>query len=153
MSTSILHVSDLHLGARRGKQDATFGVALAALIERVDPALGIATGDLPHRGTPRQHDAAAEFLRSLDRPLLVVPGNHDIPYSLPGRFTSPWREFERCWGTTEPVYRSAEIQAVGLNSARPLRHQGGAIGRDQLNRAATHLAEGEPGACRVAAFH
>jgi len=153
MSTRILHLSDLHLGARRATQDATFGVALAALVERLDPALVIATGDLTHRGRPAQHTAAAAFLRGLGRPLLVVPGNHDIPYSLPGRLTSPWREFERCWTTTEPVHSSPELQAVGLNSARPLVHQGGRIGRAQLARAAGLLAEGAPGALRIAAFH
>jgi len=153
MSTRILHVSDLHLGARRAKQDATFGVALAALVERLDPALVIATGDLTHRGRPAQHSAAADFLRGLGRPLLVVPGNHDIPYSLPARLTAPWREFERCWTTTEPVHSSPALQAVGLNSARPLRHQNGRIGRSQLARATGRLAEGAPGAFRIAAFH
>ena len=153
MATRILHLSDLHVGARRATHDALFGVALAGLVERLDPALLIATGDLTHRGTRGQHEAAAEFLRSLGRPILAVPGNHDVPYTLPGRFTSPWREFERCWGTTEPVHTSSGLQAVGLNSARPLRHQGGRIGAAQLERAAARLAEGEPGACRVAAFH
>jgi len=153
MSTRILHVSDLHLGAPRATREATFGPALAALVERLDPALVIATGDLTHRGRAEQHVAAAEFLRGLGRPLLVVPGNHDVPYSLPGRLTHPWREFERCWTTTEPVHSSPELQAVGLNSARPLLHQGGRIGRAQLERAADRLAEGAPGALRIAAFH
>src|ERR1700678_3766496 len=115
MSTRILHVSDLHLGAPKATREATFGPALAALVERLDPALVIATGDLTHRGRPAQHVAAAEFLRGLGRPLLVVPGNHDVPYTLPGRLTRPWREFERCWTTTEPVHSSPELQAVGLN--------------------------------------
>jgi len=153
MSTRILHLSDLHFGARRALQDATFGVALAGLIERLDPALVIASGDLTHRGSASQYDAAAEFLGSLERPLLVVPGNHDMPYTLPARLTSPWAAFERHFGTTEPVHASAELQVVGLNSARPLRHQGGLITAAQLSRAQEALARGAPGACRVAVCH
>jgi 3',5'-cyclic AMP phosphodiesterase CpdA len=153
MSTRILHISDLHLGAHRGQQDALFGVAFAALIERLDPALVIVTGDLTHRGSHDQHDQAAVFLRSLDRPLLVVPGNHDLPHLPVARLMSPWREFERVWGTTEPLHVSPGLRVVGLNSARPLHHQSGRIGRGQLARAASRLGEGDPGDCRVAAFH
>lgn len=153
MSTRILHISDLHIGARGGRQDALFGVALAALIGQLDPELVVSTGDLTHRGTTAQHDEAATFLRSLERPLLVVPGNHDLPYLFPARLTSPWREFERCWGTTEPVFASPTLQVVGLNSAQPLNHQGGRIRRARLARARERLAEAAPAACRVAAFH
>jgi 3',5'-cyclic AMP phosphodiesterase CpdA len=153
MSTSILHLSDLHVGARKAQQDATFGVALAALIDRVTPALVVVTGDLTHHGTARQHARAADFLKGLGQPLLVVPGNHDLPFWPLARLTRPWREFERAWGTTEPVFSNEGIQAVGLTSARALRHQGGSIGRAQLERAAVRLGEAAPGACRIAAFH
>ena len=40
------------------------------------------------------------------RRVVAIPGNHDIPYTFPKRFTAPWREFERLWETTEPSYRS-----------------------------------------------
>jgi 3',5'-cyclic AMP phosphodiesterase CpdA len=153
MSTRILHISDLHLGARAGRQDALFGVAFAGLIEQFDPELVIITGDLTHRGTASQHDEAAAFLRSLNRPLLVVPGNHDLPLLPPARLLSPWREFERCWGTTEPHYSSPGLRVAGLNSTQPLQHQGGRIARAQLARAAAWLAEGDEGDFRVAAFH
>ena len=153
MATRILHLSDLHVGARRAAQDATFGLALAALVERVDPALVLVTGDLTHRGRPSQHARAADFLHGLDRPLLVVPGNHDVPYTLPARLGHPWREFERAWATTEPLHSSPTLQAVGLNSARPLRHQGGSVSRAALERAALRLEQGAPGAFRLAACH
>jgi 3',5'-cyclic AMP phosphodiesterase CpdA len=42
---------------------------------------------------------------------------------------------------------------VGLNSARPFRHQGGALTRSQLERATGRLAAAEPGALRVAVLH
>jgi 3',5'-cyclic AMP phosphodiesterase CpdA len=151
--TCILHVSDLHVGARKTRDDEAAGVALGALLERVGPELVVATGDLTHLGRPGQHDEAARFLRGLDVPLLVVPGNHDIPFTLPGRFTHTWRDFERQWETTEPVFSSESLHAIGLNSVRPWRHQSGGIRGAQLDRAAERLATASPEALRVAALH
>ena len=83
----------------------------------------------------------------------MVPGNHDIPYTFPARFTRPWAEFERQWETVEPVFRSDELLVVGLNSVRPWRHQSGGIRRPQIARAAELLAEAPEGALRVVALH
>ncbi len=139
MLTRILHVSDLHVGANAA--DAEW--ALAPLIDRFKPELVIASGDLSHRGTPEQHETAATLLRALGPPLLAVPGNHDIPYTFPKRFTRTFEEFERQWETTEPVFRSERILAVGLNSVRAWRYQGGGIGEAQLARAAQVLRTSE----------
>ena len=150
MVTRILHVSDLHVGARAAVQPEW---ALSPLVERFDPEFVLVTGDLTHRGTAEQHVAAAELLRGLGKPLLVVPGNHDIPYTFPRRFTRTFAQFERMWETTEPVYRSERIVAVGLNSVRAWRHQSGGIKEAQLRRAAAVLREADGHALRVAALH
>ena len=130
MLTRILHVSDLHIGAPKA---VTAELALGPLVERFAPELVIASGDLCHRGTAEQHETAASLLRALGPPLLVVPGNHDIPYTFPARFTQTYAEFERQWETTEPVYRSERIVAVGLNSVRPWRNQAGGVRDSQLS--------------------
>jgi len=122
-------------------------------VERIDPALVLATGDLTHRGRRAEHEAAARFLRSLGAPLLVVPGNHDIPFLPPARFSRTWREFKREWQTTEPVFASGGLHVVGLNSVRPWRHQSGAIRDGQLDDAATRLGSAAVGALRVVALH
>src|SRR5713101_8180815 len=140
MVTRILHVSDLHVGAQAVVQPEW---ALSPLVERFAPELVLVTGDLTHRGRAEQHEAAAELLRGLRKPLLVVPGNHDIPYTFPRRFTRTFAEFERVWETTEPVYRSEHIVAVGLNSVRAWRHQSGGIKEAQLRRAADVLRDGD----------
>ncbi len=150
MVTRILHVSDLHFGAH---EDPNLEHALAGLIERTSPELVIASGDLTHRGQRDQHERVSGFLRRLGRPVLAVPGNHDIPYTFPARFTTPWREFERAWQTTEPVYETAASHVVGLNSVRPWRHQSGGISDAQLERATTRLQQGAPGALRVVVLH
>jgi 3',5'-cyclic AMP phosphodiesterase CpdA len=150
MITRILHVSDLHFGSR---DNPDLEEALVRLIERVDPELVIASGDLTHRGRREEHERVASFLRRLNRTVLAVPGNHDIPYTFPARFTTPWREFEREWETTEPVFAGAHAHVVGLNSVRPWRHQSGGISTDQLERATIKLRQGQPGALRVAVLH
>jgi len=127
--------------------------ALGSLIERVDPELIVASGDLTHRARPREHDRAAAFLKRLERPLLVVPGNHDIPWAFPARFTHPFREFERHWQTTEPVHQGDGLFVVGLNSVRPWRHQSGRIRSAQLVRAGELLSDSAEGALRVVALH
>jgi 3',5'-cyclic AMP phosphodiesterase CpdA len=121
-------------------------------VERLEPQLVVASGDLAHRGRRAELERAAALLRSLGPPVLAVPGNHDLPY-LPSRFVRPWAEFERVWQTTEPTASLPGLQVVGLNSARPFRQQGGALSRTQLERAAERLAAAEDGALRVAVLH
>ncbi|MHB8641693.1 MAG: metallophosphoesterase family protein [Gaiellaceae bacterium] len=149
MPTRVLHISDLHVGAAAAQAEW----ALAPLIERFDPELVLVSGDLTNRGTPAQHAAAAGLLRGLGRTLLVVPGNHDIPYTFPARFTHTFAEFERQWETAEPVYRSPQIVAVGLNSVRAWRHQSGGIRPAQLEHAAAALRVGEGTPLRIAVLH
>jgi 3',5'-cyclic AMP phosphodiesterase CpdA len=146
----ILHVSDLHVGT---KEDPQVGAALPRLVERIRPELVVASGDLTNRGRRGEHERAHLALTSLGPPVLAVPGNHDLPYTVPARFTHPWREFERVWSTTEPVYATPGLHVVGLNSARPYRQQSGGIREEQLRAAAAQLARAHAGAFRVVVLH
>ncbi len=150
MPTRILHVSDLHVGAR---DDPVLERGLAEIVAIVEPELIVATGDLTNSGRADQHATAATLLRDLGPPVVAVPGNHDIPYTAPARVTSPWRLFEGEWGTTEPIHAGPGVHVVGINSVRPWRHQSGAIGDAALARAEQRLAEAAPGAVRVVCLH
>jgi 3',5'-cyclic AMP phosphodiesterase CpdA len=149
VTARILHVSDPHFGAG---PDAAIELGLGALVERVEPDLIVASGDLTHRAKRVQHEAAARFLRSLGPPLLAVPGNHDMPWTW-RRLTGPFAEFERVWQTTEPLFQSETLHVVGLNSARPWRHQSGGIRTAQIARAREHFAAAPGGALRVVVLH
>ena len=142
-------MSDLHFGAGH---DAEIDLGLAELVGRVKPELIVVSGDLTHRAKRRQHEDAARFLRSLGPPLLAVPGNHDIPWTW-RRLTGPFMEFERVWQTTEPLFQSESLQVVGLNSARPWRHQSGGIRSSQLESARELFESRAPGALRVVVIH
>ena len=146
----LLQVSDLHAGTR---EEPEVEGDLRSLVRETAPELVIASGDLAHRNKLPQHERAAALLRSLERPLLVIPGNHDIPRWPPWRFTNTFGEFLRQWTETEPVYRSERLVVCGLNSVRPWKHQGGALRRSQIEHAARVLAEAAPGAFRVVALH
>jgi 3',5'-cyclic AMP phosphodiesterase CpdA len=148
--TRVLHVSDLHFGSG---DDEAIERGAPVLIERFDPELVIASGDLSHRGREDQLARASAFLRSLERPVLAIPGNHDIPYTFPARFTRPFREFERHWETTEPMFSSSALHVIGLNSVRPWRHQSGGIRDRQLSQVEDLLRDARDGAFRVVVLH
>ena len=146
----VLQVSDLHAGTR---EEPEVEGDLRTLVAEVDPELILATGDLSHRNKREQHERAASLLHSLERPLLVIPGNHDIPRWPPSRLTNTFDEFKRQWPALEPVYRSDRVVVCGLNSVRPWKHQGGALRPAQIEHAARVLADAAPGALKVVALH
>lgn len=150
MPTRAVHVSDLHAGRHEA---AGLAEGLSRLVAEVEPELVIATGDLSHRGRPEQLAHAKELLDGLGTPVLAVPGNHDIPYSFPARFTRPWAEFERAFGSVDPVYRSQSLAVCGLDSVRPWRHQSGRLSSTRLGKSAEIFADAAPGALRVVALH
>ena len=115
----------------------------------------IASGDLTHRGRADEHDAAAAFLRSGSaRRCSSSRGTTTSRCSRPRRFTQPWREFERNWETTQPVFASPALHVVGLNSVRPLAAP---VRRDQAthssNRAERSARRGAGGAARRGLHH
>jgi 3',5'-cyclic AMP phosphodiesterase CpdA len=85
--------------------------------------------------------------------VLATPGNHDIPYSVPARFTRTFAAWERVFGSTEPTYASERFFVAGVNSVRPWFHQGGALSEVQLTGVAARLREAPEGALRLVALH
>ena len=150
MTTRILHVSDLHTGTR---EDPEVEAALRGLLGRVEAELIVASGDLTHRGRRDQHERAHRFLTSFGLPVLTVPGNHDMPYTFPKRFTNTYGEFTRLWGELEQTYSNQAVHVIGLNSSRRFRQQGGALHSAQLESAATRLRGAPESAYRVVVLH
>jgi 3',5'-cyclic AMP phosphodiesterase CpdA len=146
----VLQVSDLHAGTR---EEPEVESDLRALVENLAPELVVASGDLTHRNLASQHQRAATLLRSLGPPLLVIPGNHDIPRWPPWRFSRTFDEFLKVWPETEPIYRSERLVVCGLNSVRPWKQQGGALRESQLAHVRETFADAPQGALRMVALH
>lgn len=75
-NTLLYHVSDVHFGYEDGEALDWF----AAEVARERPALVICTGDFTMRGSAREFALAQDWLSALPAPLVLTPGNHDVPY-------------------------------------------------------------------------
>ena len=150
MTACAIHISDLHRGTREAP---ALDDALVRLCDELSPELVVASGDLSNRGRITELERARTLLERLPMPVLAVPGNHDIPYTLPARVTRPWAPFVSVFGTTDPVLRTANAVVCGLNSARPWRHQGGRLDAGRLAAAATALSDAPANALRVVVCH
>ena len=132
----IAHISDLHFG----REVPAVVEAVVAELEAERPDLIAVSGDLTQRARIPEFEAARVFLDRLSAPVLVVPGNHDVPaYNLALRFAAPWRRWQRVLSPElEPVIRGEGYCAVGVNSARRwgpyLDWSRGRISLDQLER-------------------
>ena len=129
---TLAHLSDLHF-------DRVETALLEPLRERLHalgPDLLVVSGDLTQRARASQFQAARDFLESLPRPQLVVPGNHDVPlYNVVKRFAAPFRNYRRVISQDlEPRYLDGEIAVVGVNTARSLVFKGGRINEEQVER-------------------
>ncbi len=150
MTACLVHISDLHRGTREAP---ALDDALVSLCEELSPEVVIASGDLANRGRTGELARARALLDRLPAPTLAVPGNHDLPYTVPARFTRPWDRFTDAFGTTDPVFRTDDVVVCGLNSARPWRHQGGRLDASRLSAVTAALRDPPPNALRVVVLH
>ena len=113
---SIAHISDLHFG--REVQPVVEG--LAADIQGQKPSVVVASGDLTQRARRKQFSRVREFLDRLPKPLMVVPGNHDVPlYDVYRRFWHPLDRYRQyICDELEPFYADEELAIVAINTTR-----------------------------------
>lgn len=129
---TLIHLSDLHFG----RVDVPILEPLLAYVVERKPDLVVVSGDLTQRARTAQFREARAFLDRVPFPLLVVPGNHDIPlHNLVARFARPLKKYRR-FITADlcPFFRDEEIAVVGLNSARSLTTKYGRLNPTQLAR-------------------
>jgi 3',5'-cyclic AMP phosphodiesterase CpdA len=121
MLARILHISDLHFGP-------PFVPAIAEALLQAIPSLApdaiVVSGDLTQRAKRYQFEEARQFFdRMSDFPMLIVPGNHDVPL---------WRIFERLFKPhalyceiispdLNPILHVGNVVLVGLDSTAPRR--------------------------------
>lgn len=114
--TVIAHISDLHFG----RELAPVAEGLLASLESIQPELIIISGDLTQRATTEEFAAGQDFLRRLQQPRFIIPGNHDLAvWNVLERFAYPWRKWKQYIATDlEPIMQTDTFMAVGVNTAR-----------------------------------
>jgi 3',5'-cyclic AMP phosphodiesterase CpdA len=149
--TVLVHISDPHFGT----EQPPVVTALKALIDRLEPAAVLLGGDVTQRARTAQFDAARDFIASLGRPVLCVPGNHDIPlYNVFARLFNPYGGYRRVLGNDlEPVFETEDVLAIGVNTTHPKRHKDGEIGPHQIARVADRLRRASPRQLRIVMAH
>ena len=104
----LFHISDLHFGCEDKAALAWVKDRIAA--ERPD-AVAI-TGDLTMRARRREFQACCDWILSLDAPVTVEVGNHDLPYfNLIERFVTPYKRIHRIERLVE---RELNLPAVSI---------------------------------------
>jgi 3',5'-cyclic AMP phosphodiesterase CpdA len=148
---TLVHLSDLHFG----RVDEALLDPLRGTLERLAPDLVVVSGDLTQRARAGQFRAARDYLDTLPRPQLVVPGNHDVPlYNVFQRFVTPLRKFKRIvTDDLEPAFIDGEIAVVGVNTARSFVFKGGRINMDQVERVRARICDLPEGVTKIIVTH
>jgi 3',5'-cyclic AMP phosphodiesterase CpdA len=148
---TIVQLSDLHFG----RTDPKVVEALRNTVIGLRPDVVVVSGDLTQRAKYGQFVEAAEFLKTLPQPQIVVPGNHDISlYNIWRRFRKPLKGFQKFITSNPfPVYRDAEIAVMGLNTARSLIWKGGRVSNKQIEDTKEYTKHLEASAIKIVASH
>jgi 3',5'-cyclic AMP phosphodiesterase CpdA len=151
---TILHISDLHFGP---PYVPAVGDALRTAARAVDPDVIVASGDFTQRAREEQFAEARAYLDSLPAvPILVTPGNHDVPlYRVFERLFDPYRWYRaHIRDELDYVVRMDGATFIMLNSTAPLRAiTNGRISGKQLEFAHRELSATPPEHLRVVVSH
>ena len=112
--TILFHLSDIHFGLEDNK---ALDWVKQEIAERRPAAISI-TGDLTMRARHDEYAAACHWIQSLDVPVTVEIGNHDMPYfNLIERFLAPYRRFHAIQGLIEREIDLPGIAIIPLKTA------------------------------------
>jgi len=152
--TRLFHLSDIHFGL----EDRRALDWVEQCIAREKPDGVSITGDLTMRARHREFAAASHWIRSLDVPVTVEVGNHDLPYfNLIERFLDPYRRFHAIQSLIERELELPGMAIVPLKTtARAqwrLNWSKGAVGKAALNHTLAAIDALPAGTRAVVACH
>ncbi|QZH76196.1 MAG: metallophosphoesterase [Erythrobacter sp.] len=111
----LFHLSDIHFGLEDNR-------ALDWVVEEIAtrrPDVVAITGDLTMRARHREWTAAVRWIRSLDLPVTIEVGNHDLPYFNPvERFFTPYKRFH---GVAELIEREIDLPGLAIVPLKTVR--------------------------------
>jgi 3',5'-cyclic AMP phosphodiesterase CpdA len=151
---TILHISDLHFGP---PFVGHVGESVIRAADQLQADVIVASGDFTQRAKREQYAAAREFLDRLPGvPIVVVPGNHDVPlYRVFERIFAPYDLYkEYISEELDTVHRLDNAVIVALNSTAPLRAiTNGRLSSRQLEFCARVFEDVPPGVARIVVAH
>lgn len=147
----ILHLSDLHFGM----VDDRLVAPMIDLAHRLQPDLCVVSGDLTQRARADQFQEARSFVDRLPGPVLVVPGNHDVPlYNVPARLVAPFTGYRRNFAPDlEPRVSLPDAVVQGVNTTNPLAWKSGYLRPASIARMTKAFGPAAPGLWRIAVMH
>ena len=101
--------------------------ALSEIAEMDDLAAVIVSGDLTNRGGAEELECCYELLKGVDKPLLVIPGNHETNWS-----DSGCRAFPRLFGDDRFIWRYNDLLLIGVASGPWLEMGDGYVRRGDI---------------------
>lgn len=153
----IAHLSDIHFGK------ISHPAVVPTLVEEVNAGefdVVVISGDLTQRAREREFLPAVSMLRSFEPPVVVVPGNHDVPpwWRPVDRILDsggPFRKFvsDEPTPTFESVKDGQRLSVFGLDSSHGLAIAGGRIRSRHVDAMAEFFDEQPEPAFRVLTVH
>ncbi len=151
---TILQISDLHFGP---PYTPAVGQALLRSAARLGADVIVASGDFTQRAKAEQFASARAFLDQLPHvPMVVVPGNHDVPlYRVLERILSPYGHYRRhISAELDTVLALDEAVIVALNTTSPLLTiTNGRVRQSQIDFCGGAFEKAPAGAARIVVAH
>ncbi|GAB6102044.1 metallophosphoesterase [Thermococcus atlanticus] len=107
----IAHISDTHITPDAAFKAYAFDLIVNE-INRSDFDLVIHTGDVTNQGLREEYEHASYLLKKIQKPLIVIPGNHDAR-------NVGYRLFEKFIGPLNGVYENGDLVIIWLDSTIP----------------------------------
>jgi 3',5'-cyclic AMP phosphodiesterase CpdA len=146
--------------------DLHFGSVPAGLAERLRldlasaaPDVIVVAGDLTMRSRTREFTESKAWLATLPAPLMLLPGNHDLPvWNVFERFSNPFARYAKATGAPlMPVFEDSNCFILGLNTTASwhphLQWQEGIARRTDVLAAQKLLTAVAPDKLRIVATH
>ncbi len=118
-------VTDTHVGGATGAEDLRRTVA--DLNQRIDIDFVVLSGDVTEFGSDEELRLAKQILDSLQKPLYIIPGNHDSNWSESGA-----NSFRQVFGGETFFFEHKGYQFMGTTSGPNMRMSPGQIPRENL---------------------
>jgi len=126
-------ITDTHIGYENADVELNRIVEQINSIKDVDFIL--ATGDITEKSKILEFIKAKQILDNLEKPILIIPGNHDSKWS-----NSGVAKFAEIWDDDKFIYKKNKTAFIGLNSAIPLIGGGGHIKPEDIKWLKEELA-------------